>query len=109
MVATDKVFAGSIPEIYDRLMVPMIFEPFATDLARRVAAQAPREVLETAAGTGVLTRALAAALPPATRIVATDLNQPMLDLATGYRATARPGGCCGRRAASCSMSGIRSR
>ncbi|WP_422001269.1 class I SAM-dependent methyltransferase [Reyranella sp.] len=81
MVATDKVFAGSIPEIYDRLMVPMLFEPFAADLARRVAARAPSDVLETAAGTGVLTRALAAVLPPATRIVATDLNQPMLDLA----------------------------
>ena len=53
MVATDKLFAGSIPEIYDRLMVPLIFEPYAADLARRVTALAPRDVLETAAGTGV--------------------------------------------------------
>jgi ubiquinone/menaquinone biosynthesis C-methylase UbiE len=81
MVATDKVFAGSIPEIYDRLMVPLIFEPYAADLAGRVAALAPRDVLETAAGTGVLTRALASRLAPATRIVATDLNQAMLDQA----------------------------
>ena len=81
MVATDKVFAGSIPEIYDRLMVPLIFEPYAVDLAGRVAALAPRDVLETAAGTGVLTRALAARLAPSTRIVASDLNQPMLDQA----------------------------
>ena len=82
MVETnDKVFAGSIPEMYDRLLVPLIFEPYAVALASRVAALAPRDVLETAAGTGVLTRALAARLAPATRMVATDLNQPMLDQA----------------------------
>ena len=81
MVATDKLFAGSIPEIYDRFLVPLIFEPYAADLAGRVAALAPRDVLETAAGTGVLTRALAAQLAPSTRIVASDLNQPMLDQA----------------------------
>ena len=79
--AHDKVFAGSVPEIYDRFMVPLIFEPYALDLAGRVAALAPGDVLETAAGTGVLTRALAARLAPATRMVATDLNQAMLDQA----------------------------
>src|SRR4051812_20634090 len=78
MVATDKVFAGSIPEIYDRLMVPLIFEPYARDLAGRVAKANPGCVLETAAGTGVLTRALAAQLPAKARITATDLNEPML-------------------------------
>ena len=52
MVATDKVFAGSIPEIYDRLMVPLIFEPYAQDLAERIARIEPRSILETAAGTG---------------------------------------------------------
>jgi ubiquinone/menaquinone biosynthesis C-methylase UbiE len=81
MVATDKLFAGSIPEIYDRFLVPLIFEPYAADLAGRVAAFAPTDVLETAAGTGVLTRALAERLSPSTHIVATDLNQPMLDQA----------------------------
>ena len=79
MVATDKLFAGSIPEIYDRLLVPLIFEPYAADLADRVAMARPHDVLETAAGTGVLTRALASRLASSTRIVATDLNQPMLD------------------------------
>jgi len=78
MVATDKLFAGSIPEIYDRFMVPLIFEPYALDLAGRLAKADPRDVLETAAGTGVLTRALAARLPASARIVATDLNPPML-------------------------------
>jgi ubiquinone/menaquinone biosynthesis C-methylase UbiE len=81
MVATDKLFAGSIPELYDRFMVPLIFEPYALDLAKRVAKTDPRNVLETAAGTGVLTRAIASQLPAHARIVATDLNQPMLDYA----------------------------
>ena len=78
MATSDTVFAGSIPDIYDRLLVPLIFEPYARDLAERVAATKPRLVLETAAGTGAVTRALAASLGDA-RIVATDLNQPMLD------------------------------
>lgn len=81
MAATDKLFAGSIPELYDRLLVPLIFEPYALDLARRLAETDPHDVLETAAGTGVLTRAIAARLPAQTRIVATDLNPPMLDRA----------------------------
>src|SRR5262249_57121665 len=94
MVVTDKLFAGSIPEIYDRYLVPLIFEPYAIDLAERVAARRPRRVLETAAGTGVLTRAMAARLPDA-EIVATDLNQPMLD----HAARRLPAGAPGRRPA----------
>ncbi len=79
MDAADKVFAGLIPEIYDRYLVPLIFESYAVDLARRLARIEPKAVLETAAGTGVVTRAMAAQLPASPRIVATDLNQPMLD------------------------------
>ena len=78
MVATDKIFAGSIPEIYDRLLVLLIFEPYAHDLARRIGKANPGRVLETAAGTGVLTKALAAQLPASAQITATDLNEPML-------------------------------
>jgi ubiquinone/menaquinone biosynthesis C-methylase UbiE len=81
MAATDKLFVGSIPDIYDRLLVPLIFEPYALDLARRLAETRPQNVLETAAGTGVLTRAIAARLPAHARMVATDLNPPMLDRA----------------------------
>ncbi|HEY4164279.1 MAG TPA: RES family NAD+ phosphorylase [Dongiaceae bacterium] len=51
MLETDKVFAGSIPENYDRYIVPLIFEPFAADLARRAASLSPDSVLEIAAGT----------------------------------------------------------
>jgi ubiquinone/menaquinone biosynthesis C-methylase UbiE len=81
MTSTDKVFAGSIPEVYERYLVPLIFEPYAEDLARRAAELKPAAVLETATGTGVLTRALLARLPAHSRISATDLNQPMLDQA----------------------------
>jgi ubiquinone/menaquinone biosynthesis C-methylase UbiE len=79
MTATDQVFAGSIPEIYDRFLVPLIFEPYAVDLAERLVRTGPRDVLETAAGTGVVTRAMAARLPADARLAVTDLNQPMLD------------------------------
>src|ERR1700761_7911837 len=82
MLATDKVFAGSIPEIYDRYLAPLIFESYAFDLARRIALTDPTMVLETAAGTGVLTQAIALRLPEYVRIVATDLNQQMLERAT---------------------------
>src|SRR3982751_3607507 len=85
---TDKQFAGSIPETYDRYLGPLLFEPYARDLAARLAALAPARVLETAAGTGAATRALARALPAGTTIVATDLNRPMLDLAAARMETA---------------------
>ena len=78
---TDKVFAGSIPRLYDTYLVPLIFEPYATDLANRLKGRRLSRVLEIAAGTGVVTRALASALPESAAIVATDLNQAMLDQA----------------------------
>jgi ubiquinone/menaquinone biosynthesis C-methylase UbiE len=82
MPESDQVFAGSIPEIYDGYLVPLIFAGFAKDLAERVAALSPSSILETAAGSGVVARALAAKLPSDARYVVTDLNQPMLDHAT---------------------------
>lgn len=84
----DSKFAGSVPEIYERHLVPLIFEPYATDIARRLAARRPARILEVAAGTGVVTRAMARALPDA-EIVATDLNQPMLDHAAKVGAPGR--------------------
>lgn len=85
----DSVFAGSLPQTYETLLVPLIFEPYAEDLARRVGAMPISRLLEVAAGTGVVTRALAASLPESVSIVATDLNQPMLDQAAA-RGTSRP-------------------
>src|ERR1700744_704242 len=81
MLGTDKLFTGSIPEVYDRYLVPLIFEPYALDLAHRIALTDPTMVLETAAGTGVLTQAIARQIPEHVRIVATDLNQQMLERA----------------------------
>jgi SAM-dependent methyltransferase len=80
MTASDTVFAGSIPALYDRCLGPMLFEPYARDVAKRALSFAPGDVLETAAGTGIVTEALHNALPDA-RIVATDLNPAMLAIA----------------------------
>ena len=87
MTASDKKFAGSIPEFYDTYLVPLIFDTYATDLADRVATLDPKTVLETAAGTGVVPRALASKLGSDARYVVTDLNQPMLDHAASKEAT----------------------
>lgn len=80
MSSVDAAYSGSIPALYDRCLGPMLFEPYALDLAARAAALLPRQVCETAAGTGILTDALRRALPEA-KIVATDLNQAMLHVA----------------------------
>ncbi len=86
MLEIDKVFAGSIPENYDRYMVPLIFQPFADDLAKRAAFFSPSAILEVAAGTGVVSRALAPKLSSGASYVVTDLNQPMLDYAASQQA-----------------------
>src|SRR3954462_15207402 len=88
MRETDRLFDGPIPETYDRYLGPLLSEPYARDLAARLAALAPARVLETAAGTGVATRALARALPAGATIVATDSSRPMLDLAAARLETA---------------------
>lgn len=77
----DPGFTGSIAQLYERHMVPLIFEPYAADLAARIAALAPARVLEIAAGTGALTRHLAAELPADSTLVASDLHPAMLDTA----------------------------
>lgn len=83
----DKVFAGSIPNLYETHLVPLIFEPYAADLKRRIGPMKVSRILEVAAGTGVVTRALAALLDKGISIVATDLNQAMLDEAAAIGAS----------------------
>lgn len=85
----DKVFAGSIPRVYDTHLVPLIFESYAADMVGRLSSRPLSGVLEVAAGTGVVTRAMAAALPESVPITATDLNQAMLDHAAAA-GTKRP-------------------
>ena len=86
---SDKVFAGSIPKLYETYLVPLIFEPYAADMANRLSARSISSILEVAAGTGVVTRALASTLPESVSIIATDLNQAMLDQASSV-GTKRP-------------------
>ena len=82
-MATDQAFTGSVPATYDRFLGPMLFEAYAADMADRVAELAPKTILETAAGTGIATRAVAARLPEA-RMTVTDLNPGMLEIAMAH-------------------------
>jgi len=80
MQSTDVSFTGSVPDFYDRLLGPNIFIDYARDLAARAKAGSPRDILEMAAGTGIVSREIKSAIPDA-RLTVTDLNQPMLDVA----------------------------
>lgn len=81
MTDPNARFVGSIPENYDRYLGPVLFEPCARDLARRVPAKPGARVLEIACGTGIVTRYLRERLPRDARLVATDLNPPMIEIA----------------------------
>jgi len=82
MVDTD-VFKHSTPSLYDRYMGPLLFEPYAKYVAERVALLEPQRILETAAGTGIVTRALVEAVPEAS-IVATDINPAVVEFAAHH-------------------------
>ena len=88
MSDTAAGFVGNIPQHYDLGLGPIIFVDYAADIAQRIAAHKPVRVLETAAGTGIVTRRLRDTLPAETQLTATDLNPPMLEIA---RAKFRPG------------------
>ena len=77
--SSDTAFVGAIPEVYESLLVPMIFDEPARAMASLIAGLRPRNVLETAAGTGVLTRRLAESGELA--VTATDLNAAMIEAA----------------------------
>lgn len=89
--AAARLFRGGVPDAYERLMVPLVFQPYADDLVARAVSHTPSAVLELAAGTGVVTRGLAAALPPESTLIATDLNDGMLAVAE-RRGAPRPAG-----------------
>jgi SAM-dependent methyltransferase len=74
-------FSGDVPGFYDRGMGPVMFEPYARDLAARLPAGEELRVLELACGTGIVTRHVRAALPESATLVATDLNEAMVDYA----------------------------
>ena len=81
MSNAGATFTGSIPALYEQYLGPLFFEPFAEDMAARLRSSDHGRVLETAAGTGIVTRAMVKVLTPGGEIIATDLNQAMLDLA----------------------------
>ncbi len=81
MTGNDASFMGAIPALYERYLGPLFFQPYAEDIAARVGTLERSRVLEIAAGTGIVTRTLARSLPRTGEIVATDLNQAMLDYA----------------------------
>jgi SAM-dependent methyltransferase len=74
-------YSASIPEHYDSGLGPVIFIDYADDIARRAAALKPARVLETAAGTGIVSRRLRDHLPAAAHLISTDLSPAMLEIA----------------------------
>lgn len=84
MSTPAAAFVGSVPENYHRYLGPMLFEPYARDLAARLRVAPDARLLEIACGTGIVTRAVAAALPAGATLVATDLNQAMVDVARSH-------------------------
>lgn len=82
MTETD-VFKHSTPVLYDRYMGPLLFEPYAKYVAEQVGDFGPMRILETAAGTGVVTRAVLNAVPEA-KIVATDINPAVVEFAAQH-------------------------
>jgi SAM-dependent methyltransferase len=77
-MASSAGFTGTVPGFYDRCLGPVLFEPYAADLVGRLPSRDGLRVLETACGTGLVTRRLREALPTSATLVATDLNEPML-------------------------------
>jgi SAM-dependent methyltransferase len=94
-------FSGSIPEFYDRIMGPAHFDPFGAELARRLPARPPGDVLEVACGTGRVTRHLRERAGPDVKVVATDISKAMLDYAR--RKLAAAGGIEWRAADACKL------
>jgi ubiquinone/menaquinone biosynthesis C-methylase UbiE len=80
-MASNAAFVGTIPETYDRFLGPLLFEPYAQDMAGRVRRAGGVRVLELACGTGIVTRALLAVLASGGELTATDLNEAMLGVA----------------------------
>lgn len=81
MTDVTSTFVGSIPEHYDSFLGHALFEPFAANLVRRLPTRTKGDVLEIACGTGIVTRKLRAYLDSDVGLVATDLNDAMLDYA----------------------------
>ena len=98
---TISDFGGSVPEFYDRIMGPAQFDRFGAELARRLPAKPPGDVLELACGTGRVTRHLRERIAPGVTIVASDISQAMVDYAK--RALGAPPGVEWHEADACKL------
>ena len=83
MSSSPAAFSGSVPRYYDQYMRDLLFDPYAADLVLRIPIRDGLRILEVACGTGILTRRLLEALPDDAEVIATDLNQAMVDYARG--------------------------
>ena len=101
MVHVPPEFSGSIPEYYDRIMGPAQFDSFGAELARRLPARPPGDLLEVACGTGRVTRHLRERVAPGLRIVASDISQAMVEYAK--RALGAPPGVEWHEADACKL------
>ena len=79
----------SVPKAYNEFFVPRLFEPWAKVLLEGADLRRGESVLDVATGPGTVARLAAVRLGAEGRVVATDIAQPMLDIA---KAKAPPGG-----------------
>ena len=74
-------FAGSVPENYERYLVPTIFSPWAVLLVDIAAPQLGERVLDVACGTGIVARLVAGRVGPGGKVVGLDSSPAMLAVA----------------------------
>ncbi len=81
MNTSASAFVGEIPEHYDKGLGPNIFVDYAGRLVDECCAEAVANVIELAAGTGIVSGKLRDRLPKDASLLVTDLNGPMLEVA----------------------------
>jgi len=78
---STPLFTSSVATLYDEILGPAFFEPYAIETTNRVAALNPQKVLETACGTGRVTNHLRKVLSKSATLIATDISNDMLAVA----------------------------
>src|SRR5262245_37506230 len=73
----------SFAEMYERLLVPALFRPFAEVLIDRAEVADGDHVLDVACGTGIVARLARERVGDSGRVVGVDLSPPMLAVARG--------------------------
>jgi ubiquinone/menaquinone biosynthesis C-methylase UbiE len=78
---SEGFVAVSVPQAYERFMVPQLFEPWAGELVRRAAPVSGNSVLDVASGPGTVARLAAACVGEDGCVVASDISAAMVALA----------------------------